>query len=110
MINTTIEDWFELAVGYGFDQMIRKDGFGVPLAHMEAEFKTPSQLDDTLVFTLGVREIGRSSIKLTVTARCEGELRMTAWPTLVYIRSDTNKPVRIPERMREVMLGYQETA
>ncbi|RKR03763.1 acyl-CoA thioesterase [Maricaulis maris] len=110
MINAVIEDWFEQGVGYGFDAMILKGPHGVPLAHMEAEFKAPSRLDDTLVFSLVVRDLGRASIRLTLTARCGEEVRMVARPTLVFIDQTAHKPVSIPEALRARMLGYREAA
>lgn len=109
MINEMIEDWFDDGLGYGFDAMIVKGPHGVPLAHMEAEFKAPSRLDDTLDFSLVVRELGRSSIKLTLTARCGDEVRMIARPTLVFIDGPANKPIAIPAALRERMQAFEET-
>jgi len=109
MINATIEDWFEQGVGYGFDAMIVNGPHGVPLARMEAEFKAPSRLDDTLVFSLVVRELGRSSIKLTITARCGDEVRMIARPTLVFIDQAGNSPISILPELRSRMLNFKET-
>ncbi|MFY0636309.1 acyl-CoA thioesterase [Maricaulis maris] len=108
MINGMIEDWFDEGLGYGFDAMIVNGPHGVPLAHMDAEFKAPSRLDDTLDFTLVVRGLGRSSIKLTLTARCGGEVRMIARPTLVFIDGPANRPIAIPPTLRERMLSFEE--
>jgi len=108
MINGTIEDWFEHAVGYGFDAMIVKGPHAVPLVHMEADFKAASRLDDTLVFELAVRELGRSSIKLIITARCGEEVRMLARPTLVFIDQARHAPVSIPDEIRARMLEFRE--
>lgn len=110
MVNAVIEDWFEQGVGYGFDAMILTGPHGVPLAHMDAEFKAPSRLDDTLVFSLVVRDLGRASIRLTLTARCGEEVRMVARPTLVFIDQTAHKPVSIPEALRARMLDYREAA
>lgn len=109
MINAVIEDWFDQGLGYGFDQMICKDGFGVPLVHMEADFKASSRLDDHLTFHLDVREVGRSSIKLTITARCGEEVRFIAKPVLVYINSQKHAPARLPDALKARMLEYSET-
>jgi len=108
MINGMIEDWFEEGLGYGFDAMIVNGSHGVPLAHMEAEFKAPSRLDDTLDFSLVVRGLGRSSIKLTLTARCGDETRMIARPTLVFIDGPANKPISIPQALRARMQDFEE--
>ncbi|WP_291843441.1 thioesterase family protein [Maricaulis sp.] len=110
MINATIEDWFELGLGYGFDAMIVNGPHGVPLAHMEAEFKAPSRLDETLVFSLIVRELGRSSIRLAVTARCDETVRMIARPTLVFVDAAANRPISIPAELKARMLAFREAA
>ncbi len=110
MINAVIEDWFDRELGYGFDQMICKDGFGVPLVRMEADFKASSRLDDHLEFSLDVRDVGRSSIKLTITARCGDELRFIAHPVLVYINSEKHAPARLPDALKARMLAGKEAA
>lgn len=110
MINGTVEDWFDAGLGYGFDPMIRGDGIGVPLAHIEVDFIAPSQLDDTLTFALEVREVGRSSIKLTITARCEGQTRLVARPVLVWLDIAKHKPARIPDGIKSRMLDFKEAA
>jgi len=108
MINGMIEDWFDEGLGYGFDAMIVNGPHGVPLAHMDAEFKAPSRLDDMLDFTLAVRGLGRSSIKLTLTARCGSDVRMIARPTLVFIDGPANKPIAIPPDLRARMQSFEE--
>jgi len=99
MINATIEDWFR-SIGYGFDQMILQDGFGVPTATIQVDFKAPSRLDDLVELELQLVRLGRSSICLQVNIQCEGELRAVVQQTLVFIRMEGNKPVRIPDSLR----------
>ena len=108
MINSVIEDWFDDGLGYGFDQMIRKDGFGVPLAHIDVDFTAPSQLDDALVFVLDVLSVGRSSIKLEMKAFCGEELRLTARPVLVFINSKKHAPARLPDELKSRMLEFRK--
>jgi 4-hydroxybenzoyl-CoA thioesterase len=110
MINATVEDWFDAGLDYGFDQMIRGGGIGIPLAHIEVAFTAPSRLDDTLTFALTVLSVGRSSIKLEITASCDGELRFTAHPTLVHIDIAKHRPTRIPDPLKLRMLDYKEAA
>ena len=99
MINVTIEDWFR-SIGYGFDQMIMQDGFGVPTATIQVDFKAPSRLDDLVELELQLVRLGRSSISLQINIQCEGELRAVVQQTLVFIRMEGNKPVRIPDSLR----------
>ncbi|MDM7982936.1 MAG: thioesterase family protein [Maricaulis sp.] len=99
MINATIEDWFR-SIGYGFDQMIMQDGFGVPTATIQVDFKAPSRLDDLVELELQLVRLGRSSIGLQINIQCEGELRAVVQQSLVFIRMEGNKPVRIPDSLR----------
>lgn len=99
MINATIEDWFR-SIGYGFDQMILQDGFAVPTATIQVDFKAPSRLDDQVELELELVRLGRSSIGLQINIQCEGELRAVVQQTLVFIRMLGNKPVRIPDPLR----------
>ena len=99
MINATIENWFR-SVGYGFDQMILQDGYAVPTATIQVDFKTPSRLDDLVELELQLVRLGRSSIGLQINIQCEGELRAVVQQTLVFIRMEGNKPVRISDSLR----------
>ena len=110
MINGTVEDWFDDGIGYGFDHMIRRDGIGVPLAHIDVDFTAPSELDDRLEFDLVVDEVGRSSIKLTITASSRGETRLVARPVLVWLDIAKHKPASIPSDIKARMLEFRETA
>jgi 4-hydroxybenzoyl-CoA thioesterase len=110
MINGTIEDWFDDGLGYGFQQMIVEDGFGVPAAHIDVDFKAASRLDDQLVFALTVIDVGRSSIKLTISARCGEETRLIAQMVLVYINSAKHAPARLPDALKAKMLEFREIA
>ncbi|MBO6797886.1 thioesterase family protein [Maricaulis sp.] len=99
MINATIEDWFR-TLDYGFDQMILRDGYGVPTATIQVDFKAPSRLDDLVELELNLVRLGRSSIGLEIRISAEGELRALVQQTLVFIRMEGNKPVRIPDPLR----------
>lgn len=106
MINATVEDWFE-HIGYGFGDMIRRDGYGVPLATIEVDFKRPSEMDDWLDFTLAVKEVGGSSIRVEITALCGEEIRLVARPVLVFVKTAETRPVRIPDALRSKIENYQ---
>ena len=110
MINATVEDWFDDGLGYGFQQMIVEDGFGVPTAHIDVDFKAASRLDDWLVFALTVTDVGRSSIKLTIEASCGDETRLIAHTVLVYINAAKHAPARLPDGLKAKMLTFREIA
>jgi 4-hydroxybenzoyl-CoA thioesterase len=108
MINETVEAWFREALGRGFDEMILKERFGVPLARIEVDFKTPGGLDDELVFRLTVERIGGASAALRIRALCGDEVRFEARLTIVYLDIDAHKPTPIPDALRARMTDYLE--
>lgn len=84
MINNTIEDWFG-HLGFSFAQMHMTASHGVPLVHITADFHRPSRLGEDLDFVLRVVTIGRSSLKLALSGRCQGETRLSATVVLAYV-------------------------
>lgn len=61
MINVIIEDWFRF-IGYGFDQMIMQDGFGVLIVIIQVDFKVFSCFDDLVELELQLVWFGCSLI------------------------------------------------
>lgn len=100
MINLTVEEWFEQALGHSFATM-QKSGFGVPTASIKVDFPAPSRLGETLSFKLAVTKLGKTSAHLEIDAGMGRELRLTARSVIVYIDKNTGRPVRWPDAVRE---------
>ena len=83
MLNSVIENFFGLELGYSFARMIAAR-HGVPMVRIEAEFLRPSRLGDVLDFALGIGRIGRTSVTFDLTAQCDGP-RLRAQMTLVWV-------------------------
>lgn len=94
MINEIIEDWFDQALGLNFAVMTAQEGRGVPVAHIETEFLSPSRLYEQLGFELSVETIGRSSATLNIIGRQGVEIRLKATVVIVHIdlASHTSSP------------------
>ncbi|MEX0969477.1 MAG: thioesterase family protein [Paracoccaceae bacterium] len=110
MINQTVEDWFE-TIGMGFDRMHGMTASGVPTAQINARFHAPSRLGDVLRFTLTPRNIGGASLKLSITAQCGDELRLSCEQVLVYVSLSDGRPRPWPASLRtaiETQLQEQE--
>lgn len=110
MANEAVEDWFAEALDLTFNELHVVRGMGVPTARFEADFPAASRLGETLVFSVAVERIGRSSATLKVRARCEGELRFDARQTIVYVRLDDMSALPWPVELRGRMAGFQSTA
>lgn len=107
MANEAVEDWFAEALDLSFNELHVVRGMGVPTARFEADFPASSRLGETLVFSVSVERIGRSSATLRVTARCEDELRFDARQTVVYVRLDGMGSTPWPDDLRGRMARFQ---
>ena len=89
MLNATIEEWFDVRLGWSFAAIHGEMGMGVPTAQQGTRYHAPSRLGDRLDFALVPVRLGRSSVTLAVEAGCDGERRVSFATTLVWIaRSD----------------------
>ena len=107
MTNSVVENFFADVVGRSFAQMHGAAQNGVPTVAIEASFVAPSRLGDKVLFALQVLSVGRSSVGLRITGVCQGEDRMRADLTLVWI--DGMKAAAWPDAMRAALVAYKET-
>lgn len=93
MINATVEDWFEEAVGVPFAAMHGGRGIGIPAAQVAARFLRPSRLGDLLDMRLAVARLGRSAMDLGLSAHGPDGPRLTAELTIVHVEQAGLRPV-----------------
>ncbi|QOR39200.1 acyl-CoA thioesterase [Billgrantia diversa] len=103
MINATVEDWFSDVVGCGFPELVAS-GRGVPVVALETQFLSPSRLGETLTFRLLPQAVGRTSLKLDITATGDDQPRLKVLLTLVLINLATGRPLPWPDAMRQEFL------
>lgn len=108
MTNSVCENFFREAVGYSYHAMM-DDGIGVPTARIETDFRAPSRLGDVLDWDLVVERLGGSSVTFRLTAHCEGQHRLTARLTLVWLGADA-RPGRWPDHIRAALAAHLEDA
>lgn len=108
MINNTVEDWFAEALGVSFGELVEQGSKGMPTVRTECDFIRPSRLGDVLTFELTVAKLGRSSVTLQISAKCQGEERLRALTTLVYAdySSPRMRAMPIPAGLRDNMVKY----
>lgn len=106
MVNETIEEWFS-AIGFAFSQMHLEGKSGVPLVKIEANFKKPNRLGETLDFELRIARVGNSSLELVIEARSGVEERFSVKGILAHVDLKTKKATPWPENMKRELLKWQ---
>ena len=110
MVSKVIEAWFSEALDYGFHQMHLTERFSIPTVDIHLEFFAPSELSESIAFSLTLLTLKRRSFVAQVTGRHQGQLRIRSTSSLVFCRTseDTGelKSTNIPQSLRERMYRY----
>ncbi len=100
LFNELVEDWFNHGLGVDFASFHAVDRLGVPMAHVECDFLSPSKIGDLLTFRLAVKKIGTTSLTLAVEARSGADVRVRATLVVVLASLDAHRPVPFPPEFR----------
>ena len=112
MTNSVCENFFREVAGMSYAAMMA-DRTGTPCARIDAEFHRPSRLGDLLDWRLFVERVGNASAAFRLECWFEGEHRITARPTLVWVGADGRSrpwPDTIRACLLRQMEARQETA
>jgi len=107
LFNELVEDWFNGGLRMDFGNFHAVDRLGVPMAHIECDFLSPSKVGEVLRFRLAVKKIGTSSLTLAVDARAADEVRVRATLVVVLASLDAHRPVPFPAEFREKLARFQ---
>lgn len=109
MFNDLFEDWMRIGLEVDFAAEFRDHQRMFPLVHVEADFKEPRMMGQTLDLTLILTGLGRSSIRYTIVGHDE-DLEILGADCVTCIASkETRKSVPLPDDMRRKMDRYLET-
>ena len=108
MFNAVIEDWFTGALGIDYAAQVLESRIGLPTVHAECDFFRPSRMGEKLTYTLLVRAIGRSSLKLEIVGHVGAQERLRARLVLVVISLETHRSIPVPPLLRERIAAYQQ--
>ncbi len=92
LINSVVEQWFEDAIGLSFADLHLERGVAIPTASISIDFRAPSQLGDSAIFSIDVTRFGTTSMHLALRAHCDGTLRLEGTQVLVMTDRDTRRP------------------
>jgi len=91
---------------------VRIEDFGVILARVEIDYKSPVLHHETLLVGCRVTELGGSSIKMEYRVEAKGDGRLVCEAKSVMVAFDyaLNKPVRVSDEWREKMGAFDGIA
>lgn len=94
------------AIGFTY-RMMEESGVGMPVAHMNIDYKRPAKYDDLITIKTIIPEMPTSKLKLHHEVYSEtGELLTKAHIVLVFINMQTHRPTRCPQMFTEGLLPY----
>ena len=105
--NGVIEDWYGDALGLPYHELVGPRRTGLGYAHVSADFAKPSSMGDVLEVAVIVRDIGRTSVKLTVHAFKDGAECVRATFVTVTTSLVDHKSIALPDDMRLALKNYQ---
>ena len=106
MIQAAVEDWFTIALGINYADLINHDRVGFPTVRTECDFHKPSRLGDSVELTIYVERLGGSSITVQFVGRVKGEERLRARSVLVAISLEDGRPRPILPSIRTQLEAY----
>lgn len=107
LFNELVEDWFNRGLGVDFAAFHAVERLGVPMAHVECDFLSPSKIGEVLRFALTVRKIGTSSLTLAVEAAAGTHVRVRATLVVVLASLEAHRPVPIPPDLRQKFARFE---
>jgi 4-hydroxybenzoyl-CoA thioesterase len=100
MFNNLVEDWCH-STGVPYAEIHEGRGTGLPVVHLDVDFRAPSRMGDTLAATLSVREVGSTSLTLEIVLQGpDGAERVRARMVVVLVDLKSKLPVPIPAEVR----------
>ena len=99
----------ELVASAGVDPALYFAGaeYLVPIAHAEADYRSPVRHGERVTIDIDVSRVGRASFGLRFrVAGPEGDLRVEVGTVHAFVERSTMKPIPIPGPLRQFFLGH----
>ncbi len=104
LFNGLVEDWFNNALGLSYADMLHKDRVGLPIVHLECDFRAITRMGETVALGLSVGKLGNRSLTLDVDCTGpEGQLRVKAQKVLVFTSLQTHQAITTPQAIRRAI-------
>lgn len=93
-------------IGYPYKEM-EGAGVGMPVLDMQIKYHRPAKYDDLLTIKLIIEEMPRVRVLFKYEIRNEQDLLInTGETTLAFMNMETGRPVRMPQRMQDLLIPY----
>ncbi|MEG0920250.1 MAG: thioesterase family protein [Comamonas sp.] len=110
LFNGLVEDWFNDGLCYGYGRMLQAEQTGLPIVHLECDFRAIARMGDVLQLRLSVAHIGSRSLRLRVEALgSDGQLKVSALKVLVFTSLDTHQAMAVPPAIGAAIKGWMAT-
>ena len=107
MAEALIEDWFAQSLALPFGELMGTRKIALATVHLSADIERQSRSGESLTWSLTVQEIGRSTIRLKMTAAAEAAERISIQQVLMTVELGTGKSVPLPADLRVKVANYQ---
>lgn len=108
-----VEVWFKQYIGVDWYWINVRDRRGTPVVHLEMDFFGPLIAGDELGVTLAVSEVGRSTLKLALEGRKQGDQDnpeggkiFSANYVFCFVDTDKNRAIAIPQESLDRVRYY----
>lgn len=104
LFNGLVEDWFNQALGLSYADMLQIDKVGLPIVHLECDFRAITRMGEQVNLGLSVTKLGNRSLTLAVDCTGpDGQLRVAAQKVLVFTSLQTHQAISAPASIRSAM-------
>ena len=104
LFNALVEDWFNQALHHSYADMLAKEYTGLPIVHLETDFRAITRMGETPEFGLRIAKLGTRSLTLDLDCTAaDGQLRVSARKVLVFTDLRTHQAIAVPAAIRKAM-------
>lgn len=105
LLNEVVEDWFR-TMDYPFSRMHGDLRMGSPTVDLHAEFKRALRHGDMADFSVVIDHVGRTSLKICVTASVDGAPYIIFHSVMVCTQADDHTPQPWPSDLRAAFQAH----
>ncbi|MDR2296989.1 MAG: acyl-CoA thioesterase [Comamonas sp.] len=104
LFNGLVEDWFNQALGISYADMVQKEQIGLPIVHLECDFRAITRMGEVVDLGLTISKPGNRSLTLAVDCTGpDGVLRVAAQKVLVFTSLQTHQSISAPPYIRRAV-------